>query len=144
MSNQTTFRSKANRDNAYLTRSRGAEDQDFHRHRRYQRAGSRDPGKHGTQSADRSQELRFRPTRELFRCARLLREAVNTVRARAPAGVAPSYYDLCCALQVLPRDADWRAILAPDITREKILPRQSDPGRAGIQIKLATYNAGRA
>jgi hypothetical protein len=51
-----------------------------------------------------------------------LREAINTVRAGGvPAGVAPSYYDLCCALQVLPRDADWRAILAPDITREKIL-----------------------
>jgi hypothetical protein len=46
----------------------------------------------------------------------------NTVRAGgAPAGVAPSYYDLYCALQVLPRDANWRQILAPDITPEKIL-----------------------
>jgi phthalate 4,5-dioxygenase oxygenase subunit len=38
-----------------------------------------------------------------------------------PAGVAPSYYDLYCALQVLPRDADWRQILAPAISPEKIL-----------------------
>ena len=53
---------------------------------------------------------------------RLLREAINTVRAGGtPAGVAPSYYDLYCALQVLPRDADWRQILAPDIAPEKIL-----------------------
>ena len=53
---------------------------------------------------------------------RLLREAINTVRAGGnPVGVAPSYYDLYCALQVLHRDADWRQILAPDIAPEKIL-----------------------
>jgi hypothetical protein len=53
---------------------------------------------------------------------RLLREAINTVRAGGtPAGIAATYYDLCCALQVLPRDADWRQLLAADITREKIL-----------------------
>ena len=53
---------------------------------------------------------------------RLLREAINTVRAGgAPAGVSPSYYDLNFALQVLPRDADWRQILAPAISPEKIL-----------------------
>ena len=38
-----------------------------------------------------------------------------------PAGVRPSYYTLRAALEVLPRDADWREILAPDITREQIL-----------------------
>jgi hypothetical protein len=38
-----------------------------------------------------------------------------------PAGLAPSYYPLRAALEVLPRDADWRRSLAPDITREKIL-----------------------
>jgi hypothetical protein len=53
---------------------------------------------------------------------RLLREAIDTVRAGGtPAGVQPSYYDLYCALQVLPRDADWRQILASGITPEKIL-----------------------
>ena len=35
--------------------------------------------------------------------------------------VGSGYYDLYCALQVLPRDADWRQILAPDIAPEKIL-----------------------
>jgi hypothetical protein len=53
---------------------------------------------------------------------RVLREAINTVRTGGtPAGIAPSYYDLYCALQVLPRDADWRQILAPHIAPEKIL-----------------------
>ena len=71
---------------------------------------------------DRRQEHLGPADKGIIQMRRLLREAINTVRAGgAPAGVAPSYYDLCCALQVLPRDADWRAILAPDITREKIL-----------------------
>jgi hypothetical protein len=53
---------------------------------------------------------------------RVLREAINTVRAGGtPAGVAPSYYNFYCALQVLPRDANWRQILAPNIASEKIL-----------------------
>jgi hypothetical protein len=38
-----------------------------------------------------------------------------------PAGVAPSYYNLDCALQVLPHNSDWRQILAPDIRQDKIL-----------------------
>ena len=42
---------------------------------------------------------------------------------RTPAGVGPSYYDLYCALQVLPRNADWRQILAPDIAPEKYCKR---------------------
>ena len=53
---------------------------------------------------------------------RLWREAINTVRAGGiPAGVAPSYYDLYCALKVLPRAADWRQILASNISPDKIL-----------------------
>jgi outer membrane receptor protein involved in Fe transport len=34
---------------------------------------------------------------------------------------APTYYTLTTGLDVLPRDADWRAAIAPDITQEKIL-----------------------
>jgi hypothetical protein len=53
---------------------------------------------------------------------RLLRQAVKTVEeGGTPAGLGPSYYTLRAALEVLPRDADWRRVLAPDITREKIL-----------------------
>ncbi len=52
---------------------------------------------------------------------RLLRQAIKTVEeGGTPPGVRPSYYTLTTGLDVLPRDADWRAILAPDMT-EKIL-----------------------
>jgi hypothetical protein len=71
---------------------------------------------------DRSQQHLGPADKGIIQMRRLLREATNTVRAGGtPAGVAPSYYDLYCALQVLPRDADWRQILAPDIAPEKIL-----------------------
>jgi hypothetical protein len=71
---------------------------------------------------DRSQEHLGPADKGIIQMRRLLREAINTARAGGtPAGVAPSYYDLYCSLKVLPRDADWRAILAPDITQEKIL-----------------------
>jgi phthalate 4,5-dioxygenase oxygenase subunit len=53
---------------------------------------------------------------------RLLLQAVKTVAdGGAPPGVAPSYYTLTTGLDVLPKDADWRAALAPDLTADKIL-----------------------
>jgi phthalate 4,5-dioxygenase len=118
---QTTFRSKANRDNAYLidravqktetfTGIDGINVQD--------RAIQESMGP----ICDRSQEHLGPADKGIIQMRRVLREAINTVRAGGiPAGVAPSYYDLYCALQVLPRDADWRQILAPAISPEKIL-----------------------
>jgi hypothetical protein len=38
-----------------------------------------------------------------------------------PAGTGTSYYHIRAGEEVLPRDADWHAILAPDITKDKIL-----------------------
>jgi len=71
---------------------------------------------------DRSKEHLGPADKAIIQMRRLLRQAVKTVEeGRTPAGVGPSYYTLRAALEVLPRDADWRAILAPDITREKIL-----------------------
>jgi hypothetical protein len=118
---QTTFRSKANRDNAYLidravqktetfTGIDGINVQD--------RAIQESMGP----ICDRSQEHLGPADKGIIQMRRLLREAINTVRAGGtPAGVTPSYYDLYCALQVLPRDADWREILAPEISPERIL-----------------------
>jgi hypothetical protein len=51
----------------------------------------------------------------------LLQAAITVQEGGTPAGVRPSYYTLRAALEVLPRDVDWREILAPDITPEKIL-----------------------
>ena len=39
----------------------------------------------------------------------------------APAGTGASYYHIRAGEEVLPRDADWHQIMAPDITKEKIL-----------------------
>src|SRR5205814_5222459 len=53
---------------------------------------------------------------------RLLIQAIKTAADGGnPPGVAPTYYTLTTGLDVLPRDADWRSILAPDMTAEKIL-----------------------
>jgi len=53
---------------------------------------------------------------------RLLLQAIRTVAdGGTPPGVAPTYYTLTTGLEILPRDADWRAILAPDMTQDKIL-----------------------
>jgi phthalate 4,5-dioxygenase oxygenase subunit len=71
---------------------------------------------------DRSQEHLGPADKGIIQMRRLLREAINTVRTGGiPAGIAPSYYNLYCALQVLSHDADWRQTLAPDISSEKIL-----------------------
>jgi len=71
---------------------------------------------------ERSQEHLGSAAEGIIQMRRLLREGINTVRAGGtPAGVGRSYYNLYCALQVLPQDADWRQILAPDIAPEKIL-----------------------
>ena len=52
----------------------------------------------------------------------LLLQAIKTAgEGGVPPGVRPSYSTLTTGLDVLPRDADWRSILAPDITAAKIL-----------------------
>jgi hypothetical protein len=53
---------------------------------------------------------------------RLLLQAVKTVAdGGTPPGIAPTYYTLTTGLDVLPKGADWRAALAPAITKERIL-----------------------
>jgi hypothetical protein len=91
---QTTFRSKANRDNAYLieravqktetfTGIDGINVQD--------RAIQESMGP----ICDRSKEHLGPADKGIIQMRRLLREAINTVRAGCtPAGIGPSYYDL--------------------------------------------------
>ena len=118
---QTTFRSKANRDNAYLIDRAVQKTETF---TGIDGINVQDRAIQESMGAicDRSQEHLGPADKGIIQMRRLLREAIKTVRAGGtPAGVAPSYYDLYCALQVLPRDADWRRILSPDIVPEKIL-----------------------
>ena len=53
---------------------------------------------------------------------RLLLGAIKEVQAgRAPRGINPTYYRLGAAEGVVPRDADWRQILTPDMATSDIL-----------------------
>ena len=112
---------EAEPDEQLRSRPRGAEDRELHRHRRHQPAGPRLAGKHGAHR--RSLEGASRAGRQGDRPgAQLLRAAVKTVEAGGdPAGTGTSYYHIRAGEEVLPRDADWHAVLAPDITKEKIL-----------------------
>jgi hypothetical protein len=71
---------------------------------------------------DRSGEHLGPADKAIIQMRRLLRQAVKTVEeGGVPPGVRPSYYTLTTGLEILPRDANWRAILAPDMTGERIL-----------------------
>ena len=71
---------------------------------------------------DRSKEHLGPADKAIIQARRLLRQAVKTVEAGGvPYGTGNSYYTLRAGEEVLPRDADWHRIMAPDITREKIL-----------------------
>jgi len=118
---QTTFRSKANRQNDYLI------DREVQRTESFTGIDGINVQDRAIQESmgrivDRSKEHLGPADKAIIQMRRLLRQAVKTVEeGGTPAGVGTSYYDLRAALEVLPRDADWRAILAPDISREKIL-----------------------
>jgi phthalate 4,5-dioxygenase len=118
---QTTFRSKANRENDYLIDRATQKTETFTgidginvQDRAIQESMGR--------IVDRSKEHLGPADKAIIQLRRLLRQAERTVQAGGtPPGIAPSYYDLYCRLQILPRATDWRAVLAPDITGEKIL-----------------------
>jgi len=118
---QTTFRSKANRQNDYMI------DREVQRTESFTGIDGINVQDRAIQESmgrivDRSKEHLGPADKAIIQMRRLLRQAVKTVEdGGTPAGTGPSYYTLRAALQVLPRDADWRATLAPDITREKIL-----------------------
>ena len=71
---------------------------------------------------DRSKEHLGPADKAIGQMRRMLGQAVRTVEAGGnPAGTGTSYYHIRAGEEVLPNDADWHAILAPDITKEKIL-----------------------
>jgi phenylpropionate dioxygenase-like ring-hydroxylating dioxygenase large terminal subunit len=118
---QTTFRSKANRQNDYVI------DRAVQRSESFTGIDGINVQDRAIQESmgpivDRSKEHLGPADKAIIQMRRLLLRAAKTVEAGGtPAGVSPSYYDLRAELQVLPREADWRSILAPDITAEKIL-----------------------
>jgi phthalate 4,5-dioxygenase len=71
---------------------------------------------------DRTKEHLGPADKAIGQARRMLGQAVRDVQAGGnPAGTGTSYYHIRAGEEVLPREADWHAILAPDITKEKIL-----------------------
>jgi len=117
----STFRSKANRENNYMldrlvqrtesyTGIDGINVQD--------RAIQESMGK----IVDRSKEHLGPADKAIIQARKLLREAVKTTEVGgAPAGTSASYYPLRAHEAVLPRAADWRREITPEMEPERIL-----------------------
>src|SRR4029077_20547900 len=71
---------------------------------------------------DRSKEHLGPADKAIGQTRRMLRAAVMAVQEGGhPAGTGTSYDHIRAGEEVLPNDADWHAILAPDITKDKLL-----------------------
>jgi phthalate 4,5-dioxygenase len=118
---QATFRSKANRDNNYFL------DREVQRTESFSGIDGINAQDRALQESmgpivDRSKEHLGPADKAIIQARKLLREAVQAVAAgKAPHGTGPSYYSLRAGEAVLPRDADWRRELAPDLKEEAIL-----------------------
>jgi len=74
------------------------------------------------QICDRSREYLGPGDKAIIQARKLLIKAVRTVQAgEAPNGTGTSYYSLLAHEDVLPRDADWRAEMTPEMPKEIIL-----------------------
>jgi phthalate 4,5-dioxygenase len=116
-----TFRSKANRENNYLldrlvqkTESYTGIDGINVQDRAIQESMGR--------IVDRSKEHLGPADKAIIQARKLLRQVVKTVEAGGtPDGTGTSYYTLRAHEAVLPRSADWRAEMTPEMKREAIL-----------------------
>jgi hypothetical protein len=112
---QTTFRSKLNRSNNYLL------DRAVQRTETFSGIDGINAQDRALQESmgrivDRSKEHLGPADKAIIQARKLLREAVRSVAARStPAGAGSSYYKLRAQEAVLPRDADWRRELTPEI-----------------------------
>ncbi|HEX5318291.1 MAG TPA: Rieske 2Fe-2S domain-containing protein [Stellaceae bacterium] len=71
---------------------------------------------------DRSREYLGPADKAIIQARKLLKQAVLTVKdGGAPHGTGTSYYNLLAHEEVLPRDADWRAEMTPEMAHGIIL-----------------------
>jgi phthalate 4,5-dioxygenase oxygenase subunit len=118
---QTTFRSKRNRENNYLldrqaqrtksfTGIEGVNTQD--------RAVQESMGR----IVDRSREHLGPADKAIIQARRLLLQAIKTVQAGdTPPGIEPTYYAVRPAEGVLPREANWREVFTPETVAVEVL-----------------------
>jgi phthalate 4,5-dioxygenase len=116
-----TFRGKANRDNNYLL------DREVQRTETYTGIDGINQQDRAVQESmgricDRSKEYLGPADKPIIQARKLLRQAVKTTEAGGvPAGTGSSYYRLQAHEEVLPRDADWRAEMTPEMADGIIL-----------------------
>jgi phenylpropionate dioxygenase-like ring-hydroxylating dioxygenase large terminal subunit len=118
---QTTFRSKATRENNYLLDRRVQKTETFtgiDGINTQDRAIQESMGR----VVDRSKEHLGPADKAIIQARRLLLGAVKTVQeGGTPRGINPSYYTLRASEGVLARDADWREVLTPEMATAEIL-----------------------
>ena len=118
---QTTFRSRRNRENNYLLDRRVQRTESFTGIDGVNVQDRAVQESMGT-IVDRSREHLGPADRAVIQARRLLLQAIKTVEAGGtPPGVEPTYYTLRPAEAVLPRDTDWRTLLAPEAPRAEVL-----------------------
>jgi phenylpropionate dioxygenase-like ring-hydroxylating dioxygenase large terminal subunit len=116
-----TFRGKANRDNNYLL------DREVQRTETYTGIDGINQQDRAVQESmgricDRSKEYLGPADKPIIQARKLLRQAIKTAEAGgSPAGTGSSYYRLQAHEEVLPRDADWRAEMTPEMADGIIL-----------------------
>jgi hypothetical protein len=118
---QKTFRSKANRENNYLLDRRVQKTETF---TGIDGINTQDRGIQESMGrvVDRSKEHLGLADKAIIQARCLLLGAIKTVQEGGmPRGVKPSYYTLRASEGVVPRDADWREILTPEMATAEIL-----------------------
>jgi phenylpropionate dioxygenase-like ring-hydroxylating dioxygenase large terminal subunit len=118
---QTTFRSKRNRENHYLLDRQVQKTETF---TGIEGVNVQDRAVQESMGAivDRSKEHLGPADKAIIQARRLLLAAVKTVsEGGAPRGLEPTYYTLRAAEGVVAHDADWRKILTPEISEREIL-----------------------
>ena len=118
---QKTFRSKANRQNNYLLDRRVQKTETF---TGIDGINTQDRGIQESMGSivDRSKEHLGPADKAIIQARRLLLGAIKTVReGGTPRGINPTYYALRASEGVLPRDADWREALTPEMATAEIL-----------------------
>ncbi len=118
---QTTFRSRKNRHNNYMI------DRDVQKHETFSGIDGINIQDRALQESmgaivDRSKEHLGPADKAIIQARRLLLQAVKTVQeGGTPRGVGTTYYALRASEGVLPRDADWRELLTPEMAGIDIL-----------------------
>jgi phthalate 4,5-dioxygenase oxygenase subunit len=120
---QTSFRSKRNRENNYLLDRRVQKTETF---TGIDGINVQDRAVQESMGAivDRAREHLGPADRAVIQARRLLLHATRVVEGGGmPPGVEPTYYDLRPAEAVVPRATDWRRLLAPDAPPTEALQR---------------------